>query len=223
MAIDIHIDRIVRSWRRSLSIHVLEGGIVEVRAPQLTPSSVIERFVSEKSEWIGRILARQKERPTAKKKTYQEGELFLLAGEEYVLHVTDGASITTLGKQIFFPKRYVSVGPKKMKEWYVNQARKITTDRLKFFGTLGKFQYSGPTITDAKTRWGSCSGTNGISFSWKLVMAPMRIIDYVVIHELCHTVHHDHSVRFWSLVGKFYPEYSASRTWLRRNGHGFGL
>jgi predicted metal-dependent hydrolase len=223
MTTDIHIDRVVRSWRRSISIHILDGGVVEVRAPQLTPTSVINQFVKEKSQWISGVLARQKEHPMPKKKTYHEGEVFLLAGDEYTLHLTDGSAITLLGKQIFFPQRFVSVGSKKMKEWYVEQARKITTDRLRFFGRLGKFDYSGPTITDAKTRWGSCSGTNGISFSWKLVMAPMKIIDYVVIHELCHTVHHDHSVRFWSLIGKFYPEYSASRTWLRRNGHGFSI
>jgi predicted metal-dependent hydrolase len=77
------------------------------------------------------------------------------------------------------------------------------------------------TIRDTRSRWGSCSTTGTLSFSWRLALAPREILDYVVVHELCHLRHHDHSRRFWSLVGEVWPDYRAHKAWL--DAHGWEL
>lgn len=74
---------------------------------------------------------------------------------------------------------------------------------------------AGVKVTGAKTRWGSCSGKNRICLSWRLMERPREVIDYVIIHELCHTEHHDHSKGFWALVESFLPNYRALRRELK--------
>ena len=78
--------------------------------------------------------------------------------------------------------------------------------------------YERLTIRDQRTRWGSCSSRGTLSFNWRLVLAPSAVLDYVVVHELCHLRHPNHSARFWSLVAERRPDYRAQRVWLRRHG-----
>ena len=77
------------------------------------------------------------------------------------------------------------------------------------------------TIRDTRSRWGSCSTTGTLSFSWRLVLAPREILDYVVVHELCHLRHHDHSSRFWAFVAEAWPKYHEHKAWL--DAHGWEL
>lgn len=104
------------------------------------------------------------------------------------------------------------------RNWYRKQAGKIIGERIFFFAEKYQIQVAKIRITSARTRWGSCSSRGTLSFSWRLVMTPLDIIDYVVIHELAHTVHHNHSKRFWSLVGKWMSDYKERRKQLRAYG-----
>ena len=81
--------------------------------------------------------------------------------------------------------------------------------------------YKRITIRDTRSRWGSCSTTGTLSFSWRLVLAPREILEYVVVHELCHLRHHDHSRRFWTLVAEAWPSYREHKAWL--DAHGWEL
>lgn len=72
-------------------------------------------------------------------------------------------------------------------------------------------------ITNARTRWGSCSGNNNMNFSWRLGLCPEFVIDYVVVHELCHVTHKNHSRSFWKMVEEYYPKYKESESWLKEN------
>lgn len=82
-----------------------------------------------------------------------------------------------------------------------------------------QFNFSAIKITNSKTKWGSCSSKSVLFFNWRLIMAPKRILKYVVIHELCHLIEMNHSKRFWQLVAAFCPDYSDSRLWLKENGY----
>ena len=79
-------------------------------------------------------------------------------------------------------------------------------------------KYNSVGIKNYKSRWGSCTAEGDITFNWKVIMAPNRIVDYVVVHELCHLIHHDHSPKFWREVERFMPDYLECKEWLKHNG-----
>ena len=102
--------------------------------------------------------------------------------------------------------------------WYREQARQILPGRVEFFASQYEFPYRGIRITSARTRWGSCSAKGSLSFSWRLIQAPLAVVDYVVVHELVHTLVHNHSKQFWDRVGTIMPEFQSRRRWLREHG-----
>jgi len=107
--------------------------------------------------------------------------------------------------------------------WYKQQARKIILHRLNLYAQRANQKYNTMSITDAQTRWGSCSSQKNLHFNWRLIMAPYPVIDYVIAHELAHLSEMNHSRSFWLLVGKIFPIYRQYRTWLKRNGDSLNL
>ena len=104
-------------------------------------------------------------------------------------------------------------------EWYKKRSREYIEEMVnRYSQTLG-LNPGGIRISNALCRWGSCSSDNHLSFSWRLIMAPCSIIDYVVVHELTHMKEKNHSMRFWGLVAKTIPDYKKQRLWLKENGH----
>lgn len=99
------------------------------------------------------------------------------------------------------------------------QANQKLCERVKCLASLMGINHGRVKITNAKSRWGSCQRNGNLTFSWRLVMAPWPVIDYVVIHELTHLLEHNHSRRFWERVRRVYPEYKNCRKWLKDNGH----
>jgi len=79
-------------------------------------------------------------------------------------------------------------------------------------------KYSRISVKDTSSRWGSCSSSRALSFSWRLILAPRNVMEYVIVHELCHLIEMNHSHRFWNLVDKTYPEHHEARLWLKKNG-----
>ena len=102
---------------------------------------------------------------------------------------------------------------------YKKAARIQFENRVAYYHTITGGEYTSITIRDQKTRWGSCSSTGTLSFNYRLIFAPPRILDYVVVHELCHLTHMNHSKDFWNMVASVMPEYKVHRKWLREHGH----
>jgi hypothetical protein len=103
--------------------------------------------------------------------------------------------------------------------WYRQQARQLIGERLAWYSRKHGFQFKKIRISGARTRWGSCSTTGTLSFTWRLVMAPIELIDYVVVHELVHTQIKNHSPAFWEALAVIMPDHKAHRAWFRTNGH----
>lgn len=101
---------------------------------------------------------------------------------------------------------------------YIDAAKEYFPKRVAYFHQFTGGTYSRITIRDQKTRWGSCSSKGTLSFNWRLMLAPPAILDYVVVHELCHLRHMDHSPAFWQAVGEVFPNYASARKWLRKHG-----
>ncbi len=101
---------------------------------------------------------------------------------------------------------------------YRQAAKEYIPKRVAYYAGLLGVDYNTITIRDQKTRWGSCSSKGNLSFSWRLILAPPKVLDYVVVHELCHRREMNHSPRFWALVESIIPDYKTHRKWLKENG-----
>lgn len=102
--------------------------------------------------------------------------------------------------------------------WLRDQARGLIEDRVEEYREIIGVEYNSIRIKDTKSRWGSCSSKGNLNFSYRIVMAPKAVMDYVIIHELCHLKHMNHSKEFWATVGQYMPDYEKQKEWLRVNG-----
>ena len=102
---------------------------------------------------------------------------------------------------------------------YRNAARAKLESRVAYYHRLTGGNYTSITVRDQRSRWGSCSSRGTLSFNYRLIFAPSVILDYVVVHELCHLTHMNHSKDFWDMVASVMPEYREYRKWLREHGH----
>ncbi|HWS23223.1 MAG TPA: SprT family zinc-dependent metalloprotease [Anaerolineales bacterium] len=215
------IDELKRSDRRSISIVVGTDGKVIVRAPRKTPAGVIDLFVSSKQEWIEstkvKMLAR-KPRPQ-EKDILKDG--LLLLGEPIRVTVTDEKSVhyDNINRILYLPNRPLPQISIILEKFYKSQARVYLSGRLNQLAAKTGYQVEKFRLSSARTRWGSCSGKGTISLNWKLLLAPKAVVDYVIIHELCHLDHMNHSPAFWKRVGTHLPDYQRHRDWLKKNGN----
>jgi predicted metal-dependent hydrolase len=212
------IDKLIRSKRRTLSLEINESAEVIVRAPLKMPKEIIERFIYEKRIWIDKklyiIQAKQKNETK-----FERGESFLYLGANYKLDITDEVFIFFNSEKFNLSIRDKKNAEKIFKKWYKERAKIVIAERVDYFSKYMLLEYKNIKITSAEKRWGSCSGNNNLNFTWRLIMAPMNIIDYVVVHELAHILQKNHSKKFWAIVETYIPDYKLKRKWLRENGY----
>jgi predicted metal-dependent hydrolase len=147
---------------------------------------------------------------------------YLYLGKEYQLEIRTGQKeIIELADKIYLGSPNVKYADTYVTSWYKQQARKIISERVHLYARRAGLTFNSLNIgnVSATTRWGSCSSEKNLNFNWKLIMAPIQVIDYVVTHELAHLTELNHSRNFWETVRKMFPLYREYRTWLRRNGH----
>lgn len=219
----MYIDIIKRLSRRSLSLHIHPDGKLEVRAPKYVPEFIIRQFVASKENWIEKTRKKLSALPKSKNTKYQEGEIFRIGGKGYALHVTDGNAIVLTPTRLFFPKKFLTKPKYHMELFCRKFAKDFLTKRIAIFAEKMGVTYKRISIRDTTSRWGSCSSSGTISFSYRLILADLSIIDYVLIHELAHITHPHHRLSFWARVGAFYPEYALARTRLRKEGDTFKI
>jgi predicted metal-dependent hydrolase len=217
MTIPVH--QIIRSKRKTLTLIVKPDASLLVRAPLRTSKAVIEEFIEKNRQWIEKNQAKALANPPRAPRQYVRGEKFLYLGTGYPLEIVNGQTerlrLDGTFKLVVSHQRDADSA---FERWYREQARQILPARVEFFARQYDFQYKGIRITSARTRWGSCSATGSLSFSWRLILAPLVVVDYVVVHELVHTIFHNHSSLFWRRVGTIMPNYQEHRKWLRENG-----
>lgn len=194
------------SRRRSIAIQIGAGGKMTVRTPYFVSKGMVDGFLREKQDWI------YKHYTEAVKKATEAGG-FGLGGNGFEAGNSGGLADGDLHSPIRSNEDPALVNKHK------KYARKIFEARVAYFQPFTGGEYTSITIRDQKTRWGSCSGRGTLSFNWRLILAPPEILDYVVVHELCHLTHMNHSKEFWGLVESVIPDYKARRKWLKENGH----
>ncbi len=216
----ITIDRITRTARRTVSLIVQPDGQLEVRAPLDYSDAKIHELVASKRDWIEKKQAQAlKNHRQIPHHSYRAGETFLYLGAEYPLHIVEKqAAALRFDHGFYLAEKALPQAEAVFEAWYRAAGRKVITERVAHFAKLHGFKYRSVRISGAKTRWGSCSSKRTLSFTWRLVMAPLDVIDYVVLHELAHLRHHNHSYNFWKLVEAMLPTYQVYRRWLKQYG-----
>jgi hypothetical protein len=227
------INQLILSERKSITLTIERDGRLVVRAPKRLPQGEIQRFVDEHAAWVEEKRAYLEAHPPPVKHRYQSGEHFDYLGQPVRLEVVNRSATRQ-------PMRYLPASADSeavfevikatqaqtrelLVSWYKKQARQRCTQRVAALAKQHDLKYSRVRISSARTRWGSCSSKGTLSFTWRLVMLPPEIIDYVVIHELAHTLEHNHSAKFWGRVEAMLPDYKARRVWLKKNGGKFSF
>jgi predicted metal-dependent hydrolase len=203
--------------RKTISLHIKEDGSIFIYAPYRTPQWEIEKFINEKGSWISEKLS-EKERSIKKA---EKGFLYL--GESFPLEIEDNKSKgyplrLSFGKFVL-NKDHIEKAKDLFVQWYKREAKEKITERVDYYSKRLLLFPKGIKITSAKYRWGSCSRDNRLSFSWRIITAPLSVIDYVLIHELVHIKEKNHSKSFWSYVESIIPDYKKHRLWLKENGY----
>jgi hypothetical protein len=158
-------------------------------------------------------------------KTYSQGELFYYLGESIPLSIVPSGSpaLRLEGGRFLLARPYQGRAAEVFAAWYRRQARQVIGERLAAWAGEHGLVYGSLRITSAQRRWGSCGPKGTLNFSWRLVMAPPEVIDYVIIHELAHLEIRNHSPLFWQRVAQMMPDYKRQVAWLKANGRKLSL
>ncbi|MDI6726761.1 MAG: SprT family zinc-dependent metalloprotease [Smithellaceae bacterium] len=215
----IQINELVRSRRKTIALMITNDAELVVRAPLHTPLSYIKRLVLEKGDWIRKKILEVSRRAAPTVKEYLNGEEFLYLGGIYKLQIVQNADIgIALRDKLYLLERLLPNAPEVLKQWYKTQALNVISERVAWYGRTSELKPSSIKISDAKRRWGSCGSKGTLNFNWRLIMAPLAVVDYLVVHELVHLEHNNHSPAYWSRVRAILPDYRERVQWLRENG-----
>lgn len=210
---------LIRSKRRTLALHITPEGGLEVRAPLRMPQKEIEDFILLKQAWVEKHI-RRISRSQPQPKSFTEGEEFYYLGERYKLVFADrDKPIIELNGDLIIAARFRDKAERVIKYWFRDEAEEVLLSRVQAFARDMQLEPQAVRISNATQRWGSCSVNGTLNLSWRLVMAPLEIIDYVVVHELAHMKQHNHSRAFWKEVAAVLPDYQYRRQWLKLNSH----
>lgn len=212
-------DYIERSKRKTLSLTVLKNGNVIVKAPISMRDEVINHFVEEKQDWIRSKLTSIKENQN-KFEDVINMQNCLIYGNRYKIVRCDIKQIQTGNNfELFVPAKYDNEKlVKAISMWFKKLAKKVLLDRLMFIEERVNLKSSSFKIGDSRGRWGSCNSYGNIILNYRVVMLPPSIIDYVIVHELCHLVELNHSKNFWDNVEKYLPNYEIARKNIKEYG-----
>lgn len=219
----VHVKRTTR--RKSASLKVNDG-VVTVVVPKSLELERIERIVADKHTWIlGKLALYANTHQPASEKQYVSGESFPYLGRNYRLKVLQGeltapkllhGRITVTVPEPETQRHYIR---RALLNWYQRQAQKKVREKVERYAPIVGVETGVIRIKEFKSRWGSCTPYGDLEFNWIIMLAPNRIVDYVVIHELCHLLHHDHSFKFWREVERVMPDYQEHKQWLKENSH----
>lgn len=209
--------------KKTISLRIKEDGKIVVHVPYHTPKREIEGFIKEKESWIIKKISEKERSIKETGKAFIPGEKFLYFGESYPLQIGDtnnkGFPLKLFFGKFVLDKDHLEEARDLLIRWYKREAKEKIEERVNYFSKRLQLFPKGLKITSAKYRWGSCSRDSRLSFSWRIMMAPLSVIDYVLIHELVHIKEKNHSKRFWTYLETILPDYREHRLWLKENGY----
>lgn len=218
---DIKIDKLIRSHRKTIGLQITNDARLIVRAPHLASEDFIYKLVQRKEAWIKAKQDYFKQHQNKISiREFLPGEEFLFLGQSYpLIAIQDLPKAVILDNSLKISPMVLANAKDHIENWYKTQALDYITQRLKFYAQITGLKYRSIRINDATTRWGSCGYKDTLNFTWRLMMAPPKVVDYVIVHELMHLKQKNHSYKFWAEVTKIMPDYKQDERWLKQNGH----
>ena len=207
---------------------VIDAEKVLVKVSNDTSDTKINEYIKEKYRWIKRNLQKRIEFIPPKSKEFKSGSKLLYLGNEFTLNIKasklNTVKITNEEIIISMP---VDIGKSAQKtllgnlllNWYHVEATKVLKAKVEKYESLIGVKHTSFKLGDFKSKWGHCTNLNDLAFNWRLILAPEDVLDYVVVHELCHILEHNHSSKFWKLVASYLPNYQKQEQWLNENSN----
>lgn len=217
--------------RRTADIVIERDGKVSVRAPNHLREEQVDELVEAKRLWIYRNLAEWRDlNATRVIREYRNGEGFLYLGSAYrLMLVSDQAEPLTLKDGRFRLRRDlvdrgdIPAAQAAFRDYFIARGKERIERRVAHYAPKVGVTPAAITVKELGFRWASCGVESKLAFHWKCMMAPPKIIDYIVVHELCHLHYRDHTDAFWNEVDKVMPDFHERKNWLRRYGASFDL
>jgi len=208
------------SSRKTISIIVERDRSVLVRAPLNTSEELIGKEINKRKRLLLKKIEHNQKYPFPKPaKEFVSGETLMYLGKNYRLYVTDNIT----DKIVFDNKFYIDKENQKkanslFKEWYIKSAKEIIVPKARAIAKQLGVAYNNINILDLKFRWGSCTPKDNIHFNWRIIKAPMTVIEYIIVHELTHLLEANHTPEFWNRVAIMQPNFEKAKSWLKEFG-----
>ena len=208
--------------RKKLTITVERDRSVVVHAPESTPEETIRQVVKSKRQWIyekTKHAQKYDKKPHPPGKELVNGESALYLGREYQIEIisTDSTEIR-FEQRFLIPASLVEERRGVLRNWYINRAKERILPKVKSLAVTLGVEFANAKIVDNRFRWGSCTPKDNVNLNWRLIKAPMFVIDYVIVHELAHLIEANHTPRFWNVVRTHAPTMEKARSWLKDHG-----
>ena len=217
--VEVHLKRSSRARRFSLRVSRLDGKVT-LSMPLRAREGEALAFLKGHEGWLRQTLSAM---PASSLQTVGHGAVIPVEGQGLTITPATGRGVRVDGDRLLVPGDPATVGPR-VAAWLKVLARdRLATASTRYAGLVGR-QYSSLAIRDTRSRWGSCSPDGRLMYSWRLILAPAPVLDYVAAHEVAHLVELNHSPAYWRVVTGICPDWKRHRDWLKANGstlHGF--
>jgi len=219
---------VVRSIRRTAALHII-GSDLQIRVPEHICDERVAAFLKRKRPWLRSKVAEIQLLQPHRTKELVSGESFPYLGRHYRLKIQEGhqVGVCLSGGYLKATIRPTDQGEHRtlriqqyLQNWYRSRALERLQEKTNRYAQQIGVSPAGVSVRNFKSRWGSCDKQGQVVFNWNIIKAPHAIADYVVVHELCHLIHPNHSKDYWQLVGRFDGDYSEHRQWLKEKGVG---
>jgi len=217
--------QLIKSKRKTLTITILPTKEVVVKAPRILSDQEIMRMVMQKGKWITDKISKMEDLSCEVEQRYMDGAEIFYRGKKYRLKIIEDYNVRKSEIQlrhdeivVIMKHKKVQLVPELMEGWYKERIKELIYDKIEYYNSFINKKISNIRIKNHKKRWGSCSNLGNLNFNWRIIMMPDEMFDYIVVHELCHLIHMNHSKEYWKSVEMILPDYKEREKWIRQNG-----